>query len=87
MSYPLTPLSHDASVLDAIKLMHESKIRRVIILDGITLAGIVTELDMFKLLVNNKELITTIISGDFLIPHKDLYQDFSRFWFSNSFYK
>ena len=69
------------------KLMYERKIRRVIILEGTALVGIVTEHDMFKLLMSNKELITTVISADFPIPQKELYDDFSHFWFSNSFYK
>ena len=87
MSYPLIKLSKNASVLDAMKLMYERKIRRVIILEDNTLKGIVTEHDIFKLLMNNKELITTVISSDFPIPQEDLYEDFSRFWFSNSYYK
>jgi CBS domain-containing protein len=73
--------------LDALKLMYEKNIRRVIILEGNTLIGIVTENDIFKLLMSNKELITTVISNDFPILQKDLYKDFSQFWFSNSFYK
>ena len=87
MSYPLITLSQNASVLDAMKLMYERKIRRVIVLEAKTLIGIVTEHDIFKLLMSNKELITTVISSDFPIPKKDLYEDFSHFWFSNSFYK
>ena len=87
MSYPLITLSQNASVLDAMKLMYERKIRRVIVLEAKTLTGIVTEHDIFKLLMSNKELITTFISSDFPIPRKDLYEDFSHFWFSNTFYK
>ena len=87
MSYPLITLSQNASVLDAMKLMYERKIRRVIILEAKVLVGIVTEHDIFKLLMSNKELITTVMANDFPIPQKDLYEDFSHFWFSNSFYK
>ncbi len=87
MSYPLITLSQNASVLDAMKLMYERKIRRVIVLEAKTLTGIVTEHDIFKLLMSIKELITTVISSDFPIPRKDLYEDFSHFWFSNTFYK
>lgn len=87
MSSPLITLSHNASVLDAMKLMYEQKIRRVIILGGNSLVGIVTEHDIFKFLMGNRELITTVMSEDFPIPQKEVYYDFSRFWFSNSFYK
>ena len=87
MSYPLITLSKNASVLDAMKLMYERKIKRVIILEDNKLAGIVSDHDIFNLLMNNKELITTVIASDFPIPQKDVYEDFSRLWFSNSFYK
>ncbi len=87
MSYPLITLSKNASVLDAMKLMHERKIKRVIILEDNKLAGIVSDHDIFNLLMNNKDLITTVIASDFPIPQKDVYEDFSRFWFSNSYYK
>jgi CBS domain-containing protein len=69
------------------KLMHERKIKRVIILEDNKLAGIVSDHDIFNLLMNSKELITTVIASDFPIPQKDVYEDFSRFWFSNSYYK
>jgi CBS domain-containing protein len=87
MSYPLITLSQNASVLDAMKLMYERKIRRVIVLNGSTLIGIVTENDIFNLLMSNKELIATVANRDFPIPQKELYEDVSRFWFNNSFYK
>jgi predicted transcriptional regulator len=87
MSSPLIILSQNASVLDAMKLMYEQKIRRIIILKENTFLGIVTELNKFKLLMGNKELVTTVMSNDFPIPQKDLYKDFSPIWFSNSFYK
>ncbi len=76
MSNPLITLSKNASVLDAMKLMYERKIRRVIILEGNMLVGIVTEHDIFKLLMGNKDLITTVIASDFPIPQKDVYEDF-----------
>ncbi|HEX5186946.1 MAG TPA: CBS domain-containing protein [Nitrososphaeraceae archaeon] len=87
MSNPLITLSQNASVLNAMKLMYERKIRRVIVLERTTLAGIVTEHDLFKLLMSNKELITTVMAPDSPVLQKDIYEDFSHFWFSISFYK
>ena len=48
MSHPLITLSSNATVSDAIKLMYERKIRRVIILENDKLAGILTDKDIFK---------------------------------------
>ena len=82
MSYPLITLSQNASVLDAMKLMYERKIRRVIVLNESIFVGIVTEHDIFKLLMSNKELITTVVNSDFPISQKDLLQDVSHFSFA-----
>ena len=55
MSRPLITLSSKATVYDAIKLMYEKKIRRIIILEKEKLVGIITDKDIFRSLVNNKE--------------------------------
>jgi CBS domain-containing protein len=55
MSHPLVTLSSNASVYDAIRLIYEKKIRRIIILEKEKLVGIVTDKDIFRSLVNNKD--------------------------------
>jgi CBS domain-containing protein len=87
MSHPIITLSSKSSVLDAMKLMYERKIRRVIILEGNDFIGIVTEHDLFNTLMKNKNLITSVIDSNFPIPQKEMYQEFSHHWFSNSFFK
>ena len=87
MSHPIITLSSKSSVLDAMKLMYERKIRRVIILEGNDFIGIVTEHDLFNTLMKNKNLITSVIDSNFPIPQKQMYQEFSHHWFSNSFFK
>jgi hypothetical protein len=37
--------------------------------------------------MNNKNLIATVTDSNFPIPQKDMYQEFSHHWFSNSFFK
>jgi CBS domain-containing protein len=87
MSHPVITLSSKSSVLDAMKLMYERKIRRVIVLEGNIFVGIVTEHDLFNTLMKNKNLITTVVDNNFPIPQKEMYQEFSHHWFSNSFFK
>ena len=87
MSHPIITLSSKSSVLDAMKLMYERKIRRIIILEGNDFIGIVTEHDLFNTLMKNKNLITSVIDSNFPIPQKEMYQEFSHHWFSNSFFK
>lgn len=86
MSRPLITLSSQATVLDAMKLMYEKKIRRIIILDHDRLAGIITDKDIFRYLVENKDLLSDIItSGDLPIPENRIKDEMSHFWFFNNF--
>ena len=45
------------------KIIYERKIRRVIITEGDNLVGIVTEHDILKLLMNNKDLLSNVVEG------------------------
>lgn len=86
MSHPLITLSSQATVLDAMKLMYEKKIRRIIILDHDRLAGIITDKDIFRYLVENKDLLSDIItSSDLPIPENQIKDEMSHFWFFNNF--
>lgn len=86
MSHPLITLSSQATVLDAMKLMYEKKIRRIIILDHDRLAGIITDKDIFRYLVENKDLLSDMItSGDLPIPENRIKDEMSHFWFFNNF--
>lgn len=87
MSHPIITLSSKSSILDAMKLMYERKIRRIIVLEENKFVGIVTEHDLFNTLMKNKDLITIVADSNLPIPQKDMYQDFAHHWFSNSFFK
>ena len=85
MSHPLITLSSKATVSDAMKLMYERKIRRVIILENDKLAGILTDKDIFRYLVENKDLLSTVIASNLPIPGQQLKDEISHFWFINTF--
>jgi signal-transduction protein with cAMP-binding, CBS, and nucleotidyltransferase domain len=87
MSHPIITLSSKSSILDAMKLMYERKIRRIIVLEENKFVGIVTEHDLFNILMKNKDLITIVSDTNFPIPQKDVYQEFTHHWFSNSYFK
>jgi CBS domain-containing protein len=87
MSHPIITLSSKSSILDAMKLMYERKIRRIIVLEENKFVGIVTEHDLFNILMKNKDLITIVSDTNFPIPQKDMYQEFTHHWFSNSYFK
>jgi CBS domain-containing protein len=86
MSHPLITLSSSASVSDALKLMYERKIRRVVIVEHDKLIGILTDKDIFRALIQNKELLSTVItSGNLPIPENQIKDEISHFWFFNTF--
>ncbi len=85
MSHPLITLSSNATASDAMKLMYERKIRRVIILEKDKLAGILTDKDIFRALVENKDLLSTVIASNLPIPEKQMKDEISHFWFINTF--
>ena len=85
MSHPLITLSSSATVSDAIKLMYEKKIRRVIILENNKLAGILTDKDIFRTLVENKDLLSTVITSNLPIPENQIKDEISHLWFFNTF--
>lgn len=88
MTHPIIPLSSQATVADAIKLMNERKIRRIPIVDkNNKLVGIVTENDIFKIVANSKDLLTSIVDSTSNIAQKSIHDEFLQFWFSNSFIK
>ena len=53
------------------------------------LAGIVTEHDIFKALMNNKDLLSAVVdnSGNLSIPPKNINEELTHFWFNNAFFK
>ena len=65
MTHPIIPLSSQATIADALRLMQEKKIRRIPIVDkNNNLIGIVTEKDIFNMLMKNKDLLNSIVDGN-----------------------
>jgi len=88
MSKPIIPLSLQATIADAIKLMHERKIRRIPIVDkNSSLVGIVTENDIFKVLVNNKNLLNSVIENTSYGADKSIYKELLNYLVDTSFIK
>jgi signal-transduction protein with cAMP-binding, CBS, and nucleotidyltransferase domain len=65
--------------------MYEKKIRRIILLEKEKLGGIITDKDIFRSLVNNKEWLSTTVGAHLPIPEYKLKNEISQFWFNNTF--
>ena len=74
-----------ATISDALTLMQEKKIRRIPIVDkNNNLVGIVTENDIFKQLMKNKDLLSVVSNDKTNIAQKPMYNDFISFWFNET---
>jgi CBS domain-containing protein len=82
MSKPLINISINSSVKDAIQTMQEKNIRRLVISDGERMVGIITDKDVFRSIMNNQDLIPSLLGDKLLVEHKTGY-DLGQYWFSD----
>ncbi|MDP9287571.1 MAG: CBS domain-containing protein [Thermoproteota archaeon] len=83
MSKPLINVSINSSVRDAIQTMQQKNIRRLVISDGERMIGIITAKDVFRAIMNNQDLIPSLLGDKLLIEDKTIYDQFGQDWFSD----
>jgi CBS domain-containing protein len=83
MSRPLVNISINSSVRDAIQTMQQKNIRRLIVSDGEKMVGIITDKDIFRAIMNNQDLIPSLLGDKLLVEHKTVYDQFGQYWFSD----
>jgi CBS domain-containing protein len=83
MSKPLINISINSSVKDAIQTMQQKNIRRLVISDGERMVGIITDKDVFRSIMNNQDLMPSLLADKLLVEHKTVYDQFGQYWFSD----
>jgi CBS domain-containing protein len=83
MSKPLITISTNGSVKDAIQLMQQKNIRRLVISDDERMVGIITDKDLFRSIMNNQELIPSLLGDRLIVEPKTVYDQFGQYWFSD----
>jgi CBS domain-containing protein len=83
MKKPLINISINSSIKDSIQTMRLKNIRRLVISDGEKMVGIITDKDIFRTIMNNQDLIPSLIGDKLLIEPKTLHDQFGQFWFSD----
>jgi CBS domain-containing protein len=83
MSKPLITISTNGSVKDAIQLMQQKNIRRLVISDGERMVGIITDKDVFRSIMNSQDLIPSLLGDKLLVENKTVYDQFGQYWFSD----
>jgi CBS domain-containing protein len=80
MSKPLVNVSINSSVRDAIQTMQQRNIRRLIVSEGEKMVGIITDKDIFRAIMNNQDLIPSLLGDKLLVEHKIVYDQFRQYW-------
>lgn len=69
MSSPLITIPPDTSLRDALRIIVSRNIRRLPVVDGGKLIGIVTDKDIYRAISKNESLIAGLISDELLVKH------------------
>lgn len=71
MSKPLITMHENGSLADALQTMQHKDIRRIVVLDASNkMAGIVTDKDILRFIVNNESIASTFINEELLAKDK-----------------
>jgi len=87
MSKPVITISINSSLRDAIQTMQQKNIRRLVITDGERMVGIITDKDIFRAIMNNQDLIPSLLGDKLLIERKTVYDQFGQHWFGDILHK
>jgi CBS domain-containing protein len=87
MSKPLITISINSSIKDVIQAMQQKNIRRLVIVDKEKMVGIITDKDIFRAIMNNQDLIPSLLSDKLLVEHKTVYDQFGQYWFGDILHK
>lgn len=83
MSHPVITMSISGTVTDAMRIMCEKRIRRVVIIENDKLVGIVTDKDLLKFMIDNKDVLSEFMT---ISPRENMpKEDSSHFWFCNRY--
>jgi CBS domain-containing protein len=86
MSKPLVTITPKNSLKDALQIMQQKNIRRLVIVENERAIGIITAKDLFNLIMNNQNLIPSLLDDKVLVGQKSpMHDQFSQYWFSDIF--
>jgi CBS domain-containing protein len=69
MSHPLTTITPNTSLKDALRIIVSRDIRRLPVVDNRKLVGIVTDKDIYRAIAKNEALISALVSDELLMKH------------------
>jgi CBS domain-containing protein len=86
MSKPLVTITPKNSLKDALQIMQQKNIRRLVIVENERAIGIITTKDLFNVILNNQNLIPSLLQDKVLVGQKGpMHDQFGQYWFSDIF--
>ena len=80
MSKPLFTIEPSASINDAIRLMNDKKIRRLVVVDrNNKMSGILTQNDVFRAVDKNPNLLSEFYGENFSSKFKEIYEKYNQY--------
>lgn len=80
MSKPLFTIEPSASINDAIRLMNDKKIRRLVVVDrNNKMSGILTQNDVFRAVDKNPNLLSEFYGENFSSKFKEIYDKYNQY--------
>jgi signal-transduction protein with cAMP-binding, CBS, and nucleotidyltransferase domain len=83
MSKPLITLSTNSSVKEAMQTMQQNNIRRIPIVEKEAIQGIVTDKDIFRVIIDNRIPLDNLVNGAAVAEEHSLVFDQCRDYFFN----
>jgi CBS domain-containing protein len=84
MSKPLVTITSKNSLKDAIQIMQQKNIRRLVIVENEKAIGVITNKDLFNVIMNNQTLIPSLLEDKVLVGQKSpIHDQFGQYWFSD----
>lgn len=84
MSKPLITIELSSSINDAIKIMNDKNIRRLVVVNGHhNMVGILTQKDVFKVINKSARLFTEFYGDNFPARLNQIYEKFTQYKFDN----
>ena len=87
MSKPLITISINSSIKEAIETMHTKNIRHLLVVDKEKMAGIITDKDIFKAIMNNQALISSLGNISPIVDQRRIDEQFTEYWFRDVFHR
>lgn len=87
MSKPLITITSEASLKDALQTMQLKNIRRLKVIEKQKpshMVGIITDKDIFRVIMENQSLIPTLLDEQLIAEHKTIYEQFAEYWFGDA---